>query len=293
MAKAKIKRPDQKIQEKAANHVKSIKALYETKTSKRREQLNELYDEVMNYYPKREADWDSILKVNFANQVEQTVTSRLTAKNPRFIVSLKDSAKAIAKMYYPATDESNPEFLAMVAQVEKWGESIQSYLNNLFDNHGYNAALRRAAKSLVRYGNCYGMIEYKVDSYANYEDGKINRRNADEYPALINVNWKDLFIDPRYPQVSDSAAVIRTSENVRKAELYSFDDLFNLDEIKDISHSVDSQSDHWNRESIYSLMITNAEGETSTLQTSTLVVDKFYGYFSEKDEIKDEKIYEI
>jgi hypothetical protein len=287
----KTKTPNQEIQEKASAFVKRFKTDAANKISKRREQLDEIYNETMNYYPKREADWDSVLKVNHANQIEQTVTSRLTAKNPKFIVSLKDSAKEIAKLYYPASDQGSPEFLAMVKQVESWGESIQSYLNHLFANYRYNASLRKAAKSLVRYGNCYGAIEYRVDSYASYKDGKISRSTADEYPELVNISWKDLYLDPRYHQVADSAGVVSTRENVRLSELYSFDGLFNLDKVEDSAGDANSQDRQ--AQSIYSLMIADPSGSTQQQKATTLTVDKFYGYFCETDDPKDEKIYEI
>ncbi|MCB1713404.1 MAG: hypothetical protein KDH96_13335, partial [Candidatus Riesia sp.] len=268
------------------------KSLYEQKNSKRKEQLANIYEEVENYYPEKEADWDSVLKVNYANQVEQTVTSRLTARSPKFIVSLKDSAKKIAKMYYPASDESSAEFIAMVKQVESWSLSIQEYLNTLFDSYNYNAVLRRIAKALVRNGNAYGMVQYQVDTYATFKEGKVNRQNADEYPMLNDISWRDIWLDPRFHQTADSPAVIRTRKNVRLSELYSFDDLINLDEIKDMrSNDVNTYSQDQRVLSVFSE--NTDENIEMNKQTSAFTVDMFYGYFSESGEVKDEKIYEI
>jgi len=287
-----MRKPKDDILQRAVQMVKKTKTLYEQKNSKRKEQLAEIYEETMSYQGVKEADWDSVLKVNYANQVEQTVTSRITARSPKFIVSLKDSAKKIASMYYPASDKSSPEYLRMVKQVEEWSTSIQEYLNTLFDSYYYNAALRRIAKSLVRYGNAYGMVQYQVDTYANYKEGKINRQTADEYPMLFDISWRDVWLDPRFPQIADSPAVIRTRKNVRLSELYSFDDLFNLDEIKNMrSSDISTRSEDQKVLSLFSDNI--QENVEQNNQTSAFTVDMFYGYFSESGEVKDEKIYEI
>jgi hypothetical protein len=285
-----MRKPKLEVLNRAVQIVKKTKSRYELKNEKRRNQLSDLYEEVMNYYPKKEADWDSVLKVNYANQIEQTVVSRLTARAPRFIVSIKDSARKIAKMYYPAKDENSAEFLAMIKQVEGWGESIQDYLNTLFDSYNYRQSVNTIVKSLIRYGNTYATVQYHVDTYATYREGKVSRTNADEYPKLENISWKDIYIDPRFKQTSDSPAVIYSKQNVRLSELYSFDDLFNLDKIKEVRTSSDNNKDS----AIYSLFITDANSnDDNNKQVSNLIVDQYFGYFSTTGEVKDEKLYEI
>ena len=73
----------------AVLQVRRSKDFFKKLNSKRRVKLKKIYRAVMSYEGEKLADWSSTLKVNFANQIESIVTARLTSRNPRFIVSLR------------------------------------------------------------------------------------------------------------------------------------------------------------------------------------------------------------
>lgn len=279
---------------KAISFVQNRKALFKSLSAKRKKKLQEIYDECMQYEAKKQADWSSALKVNFANQIESLVTARLTAKNPKFIVSLRQQVDDIAKRYYKLpkepTEEQQKEYENFREQVRKWADSVQEYLNYAFEEYGFNAQVRRAAKALVRYGNVYGAVGYKYETYRKKRNGKIEEVKAREYPILDIISWSEMHLDPRYLTTQDSAGVIRSHEKVRLSELYEQkEDLMNLDKLRY------AKSDDFNPErgEMYQIMITNAYGENEWQTTRTLTVDKFYGYFNFDDNPEEERCYEI
>jgi len=298
--------PGKTIVNKALQAVTSTKSSYKAMNAKRREQLAEIYREVMSYAGEKQADWSSTLKVNFANQIESLVTARLTAKNPKFIVSLRQNTDAIVDRYFKVSKEPGPEAgpqeMAEFAQkkverekfkneVDEWATAIQDYLNFAFDEYGFNAKIRQGAKSLVRYGNVYGTVDYKHDVFRKKRDGKIEEVKADEYPALEIVSWTEVYLDPRFIQVSDAPSVIWEHDKVRLGELYAQkEDLFHLDKIK----LINSNEFNSERQEVYQLMITSATtGETEAKKVKYLTIDKFYGYFNPTKNPENEGIYEI
>ena len=284
-------------QSKAVAYVTTIKSSYKNMCDPQKQKLRDLYDKVMDYRPEKDYAWQSALKVNFANHIEQLVTARITAKNPKVLVSLRGNPKEIARMYYgkePKTQEELEEFNAFVRQIQnKWAPALQRYLNILQDTAGYLPVYRRLAKQLVRTGNTYADVTYRYDIHRT-QDKKTQKARAtvaNEYPMIECISFQELFIDPRYHQTADSMAVIRMHERVNLAELYAQQahdgDLMNLDKI----HPGDNQK-NWEREQLYRLMIPN-DTDPIEIESKTLTVDKFKGYYSPSGKPEDIGLYEI
>lgn len=299
------KTPNDEYLNKARATVLTAKYLFKSLCDKRHKELEVLYKEVMNYEGNKKAKWSSTLKVNFANQVESLVTARLTAKNPKFIVSMRQPIAQIADKYYPMPKEepSTPELMEAYKikqkerekfeeEVGEWGKAIQDYLNFTFNEYDYARKVRLGAKSLVRYGNVYGSINYKVDYYKTLKNGDIEKKKAREYADLDIVSFSNILLDPRFIDTAKSQGVILQADFERKAELYALNEgLFNLDKIKEVQQN---QSPRPLKQQIYSIKISNADGTTTEKQTSGLQIDKYYGYFNPTPEDPEtEELYEI
>jgi len=284
-------------QSKAVAYVRTIKSSYLTYCEPQKSKLRGIYQAVMSYTPEKDYDWQSALKVNFANQIEQLVTARITAKNPKVIVSLQGNPREIARMYYTEpldTPENIEEFNAFVKEIQnKWAPALQRYLNILQDKANYLQIYRRLAKQLVRTGNAYAEVVYRYDLHRtkNKKTKKVETKVANEYPTIDPISFQELFIDPRYHNTNDSMAVIREHERVTLAELYAQqaddDDLMNLDQI----NMGDNQT-NWDREQLYRLMIPTMDEPTEIL-TKTLTVDKFRGYYNPDGKPGNSQLYEI
>lgn len=307
------------ISVKAVAQVTQTRFNYRTMCSRRRRQLVSLYQEVMSYEAVKQADWSSALKVNFANQIEQLVTSRLTAKNPKFIVSLRIPPEEIADKLYPKpaivekidkAQESGqpyqplPEEMQVYQQwkderrkledeIQVWSKNVQEYLDFVFgDAYDFSATVRRIAKALVRYGNCYATVDWKVKNYRAKVGGKIVEKQYAEYPCLENISYSEIYLDPRFIQVCEAPAVIRNHENVRLNELYALQEsnnLFNLDKIKQTGQGLGD----FDKYLMYTIMITSPNGVDTEQTFKSLTVSKYYGYFSDTDEPEGEKLYEL
>ncbi len=320
--------PSSSIQDSALAKVSTIKFSYKNMCQKRRRQLVDLYREVMSYESEKQADWSSSLKVNFANQVEQLVTSRLTAKSPKFIVSMRVPAHELAEKMYP-----KPKFVEEFEEAEKsgqplqeamggmdlqvkewrkerekfekevntWAKEVQTYLDYVFgDAYEFSATLRRMAKALVRNGNVYGMVDWKVKNYRTKDGEKVVSKKLSEYPCLNNVSFTETYLDPRFIQTADSPAVIVTAQNVRYGELVAQkkeQELFNLDKIKTQGGTPTTNSaTDYDKYMIYNIMITSPDGTVEPREFKTLTVDKYFGYFAkteDDDDYAEEQLYEI
>ena len=288
---------DAEAQNKAVAYVSVIKQNYSTLCKPQKKKLRGIYEEVMSYESKKDYDWQSAIKVNFANQIETLVSARITAKNPKVLVSLREDPRAIALNYYgkePETQEEIEEFNKFIRQIKtKWAPAIQNYLNTLQDTAGYLPVYRRLAKQLVRNGNAYGEVNYRYDLHRskNKKTKKRKVKVAREYPMIDCVSFQELAIDPRYHQVADGYAVVRTHEKVSLPELYAQqthdNDLMNLDKIQ-----IGDNQKNWEREQIYSLMIPNLS-EPIEVAANELTIDKFKGYYSPTGKPEDVELYEI
>lgn len=294
---------DETLQSKALQQVTETKSFYKSLCSKRKDEWTTIFQEVMSYQAPKRADWSSALKVNFANQIESLVTARMTARNPKFIVSYRMPVDQIVEKYYPVKEpkeDATPEILMAFqekkkeqdrfrTEVEKWANSLQDYLNALFEEYSMGQRVRQGAKALVRYGNVYGGVDYRFKKYKKRRNGKVEEVKVMQHPEINILSFSEIYLDPRYIQVSESPAVIRSHENVRLSELHLQDDLFNLDKIKNNTSQPNDR-----RQAMYSVFMIDNYGNGSWVPTRTLTVDKYYGYFNPNpDDPKDESMYEI
>jgi len=290
---------DYDSQSKAVAFVKATKSRYLNMTQKRRDKLKEIYAETTSYESQKAAEWSSSLKVNFANQIESLVVARLTAKNPKFIVSLRQTADELAERYFKKVKTEDPEIQAeqdealeeFKEQIREWGVAVQEYLNYAFDNYDFNPVVRQLAKSLVRYGNCYGTTDYKYEYYRTKKNGKVEEKVARAYPCIKNLSWTELLVDPRFVQTSESPGLIWRHERVSLSELYLYkDELVNLDQITSIGSTSMYNED---KQFVYQIKINTPDGEATELKVTTLNVDKYKGFYSPTGKPEDDKIYEL
>lgn len=291
------------VQSKALVHVLKTKALYESLGSKRKKELEEVYRETMDYRPKREAKWQSSLKVNWMNQVESIVTARITNRPPKYIVSMRMPIDKLVDQYYkvdePKEDatpqeiktyqEKKKERERFRKEVEEWATAVQDWLNFAFSEYDYARKVRLGAKSLVRYGNVYGSVKWRVEHYAKMRSGKIEKSKAKEYPDLQILSWSNVLLDPRYIDTADSPGVILQDDCQSKYELLNLDDdLFNIDKIKEARGTEVRDT----KQQLFKIKISNVTGDTEK-EVTMLKVDKYFGYFNETGKSDDECLYEI
>lgn len=280
---------DFKLQNKAVAHINERRECWDKGLTKRKKQLETIYEAVMDYYPRKQKDYETNLKVNFANYIEQLVTARITAKAPKFIVNLAQNPREIASMYMKEDAEGFNEFVREIAT--QWSPRVQTYLDIMFKNFDASSVLEMGAKQLIRNGNCYGMPVYKYKTYKTVKEKKGKKvmveKIAEEYPTIEIVPLDELYFDPRYHQVDESDGVVRRKDKVRLSQLYAMqekENLFNLDRIL--------PSDEFNtaKSVIYNIMIPGAQAPT---RADTLMVDMFYGYFNDTEDPAKEMIWEL
>jgi len=235
---------------------------------------------------KKEADWATAFKVNKAHQVVETVLPRLTAKDPKWVVSNR-------------LPDTNPEFSV----------AIQDYLTYIFDEYNLMESVRAWAKSGVIYGNGYARVKYKYeiariidrDTKETVEGAKGEDENGvgnvkfkeevvGEYPTIENVSWTDIYLDPRYPLIEDMPGVIMRQNGVRLGDLKKDDKYFNLDKVEDLGNLQEFKDD----ENGYKSRILSITGLTNLsskkiVDTNSLTVDTYYGYFNKTEDPEKEK----
>jgi hypothetical protein len=285
----------QDYQSKAVNLVKTYRTDYDSKVKRRKGQLKEITDETLDYFPQKEMDWDSNLKVNFMNQREHMVAAKMTAKNPKAIISIRQNPIEIAEEFTEGMDDEIKDIVYREIMTT-WVPGIQSYFSMLFDTARFKSLLRRAAKQLVRTGNLYGKVVYHYDLYREKKkDGdnyKITEKSADEYPEVQLISMQELFFDPRYLFFEDMPAVIWRHEKVRLSQLKAMKDkegMMNLDKIKYKGNAIDNPDQN----QVYQIMFDNSYGQTQEEEAATLTVDEYYGYFSPDGDPEKEVLYEL
>lgn len=92
-----------------------------------------------------------------------------------------------------------------------------------------------------------------------------------------------MYLDPRYIQVSEAPAVVRSHENVRLAELHKHEGLFNLEKIRCLNGDTASSE----KQEMYGIRIQTNVGIEEEQTFKNLIVDKYQGYF--RTDIKDPK----
>jgi hypothetical protein len=122
------------------------------------ENLMEIYKEINKTQETANNEWDTRFHVNKMREIENKVTPKIMAKNPRFIVSWRTDAW-----------EEGDETLAQDKREEKIKSkrdlpmALQDYLTQMFEKQEMRKKFKLFAKSGVRYGIAWGKVCYKYD----------------------------------------------------------------------------------------------------------------------------------
>lgn len=285
-------KPNPEVQKKAILAIRDFNEASKRLSESQKAKLFDVYSEWKSFSEKKQADWSTSFKVNKAHQVVETVLPRLTAKDPRFIVS-------------PRNNEVDP----------KHAEVVQDYLTYLFDEYNLMEPIRLWAKSMLIYGNSYARVKYKyevarvVDVQKAQPDlglegvegeevetvSSVKEEVVGEYPTIENVSWTDIMVDPRYVMMEDMPGINIRTNGVRLRDLERQEKVFNLDKVKELS-DLDPFRDDENGYKQRVFQITGVDTVTTRkYDKNSLTVDKFYGHFikSKDDDPKKERMYEM
>lgn len=290
--------PSFEIQQKAVLHVRDFMTDSKRLSATHKEKLFDIYSEWKSFSEKKTSDWSTTFKINKAHQVVETVLPRLTAKDPRWIVS-------------PRIPDANPEY----------ANAIQDYLTYLFDEYNLIEPIRLWAKSVLVYGNAYAKVKYKYEiarvsdaedkivkkpaglTEEDSEEGMENLEDepntseevSGEYPTIENLSWTDVYVDPRYTILEDMPGIVHVDNAVRVANLHKSKRYFNLDKIEDLGKLETFKNDE-NGYKQRVLQITGIDTQTiKNIDVNALTIQKFYGFFNpDKDEKPEkERLYEL
>ena len=227
-------KPSKQVQIKAVNHIKDFLANSVDLSGAHKSKMLEVYKGWSTFKGVKKADWHTAFKVNKAHQVVETVLPRLTARDPRWVVTNR-------------MPDVNPEYAI----------AIQDYLTYIFDEYNLMEPVRLWAKSLVIYGNAYAEIDYKYETtrlpkigVKDAEDSKDSSEPIEdsleetqfkpevtgEYPTIRNISWTDIFVDPRFTILEDMPGIVRRKNAVRVSDLEGKEDYFNIDMVKQLGN---------------------------------------------------------
>lgn len=282
-------KPNQRVQEKAVLQVRDFVLESEKLSLQQKEKLFNVYKGWKSFKEDKSTDWSTTFKVNKAHQVVETIVPRMTAKNPRWIVTGRD------------VNANTDHALA-----------IQDYLTYVFEEYNLIEPIRHWAKSMIIYGNAQARVVYKYEMLRKFskeseriaevdengeeiEMGEINTQEDvwGEYPTIENISWTDFRVDPRYSRLEDMPGVSQTLHGTRLADLYKEDEVFNLDQVEDLcnldSNEYDAQGFKTRVQQVTGIDATI----TKALDKNSLTIEKFYGYFNITEDVKKERLYEI
>ena len=185
--------------------------------------LMEIYKEINKTQETATNEWDTRFHVNKMREIENKVTPKIMAKNPRFIVSWRTDAW-----------EEGDETLAQDKREEKIKSkrdlplALQDYLSQMFEKQEMRKKFKLFAKSGVRYGTAWGKVYYK-----NEDEGGT--------PMIDIKSFADMYFDPRYTTLDEMPAIIELVRSVRISELEASGkyDEAELKTLKDIKQEKD------------------------------------------------------
>lgn len=281
---------------KAIDTVNSFIELSNRLCKDHKSKLVEIYKEYSTFETPKKYDWSTTFKVNKMHEIVEKITPRIIGRNPKWIVSRKANNRAEAQEIMDTKEEPGEK--------KEIGEEdvslmIQDYLTYSFDEYNLFEPNRLWAKAMITYGYAFARITFKseVAMITSEKEGggyTTAKEVIGEYPTLEPVSFTDIFIDPRYRMARDMPAIAEQVSQVRISELYA-NDMYSNSKVKDLDDictaSQGDDADNFRR-TIYSISgITNAD--MRTMSHSDITIIKYYGYFSETEEAKDEKLYEI
>jgi hypothetical protein len=298
--------------------IKQVSDYYET-SSKRMEKFKqrrlEIYKEYESITEKRQSNWSSSFKINKMREVVEKVLPRIIAKNPRWIVTPSEVD------YFPDT----PEILELRAQIvdgisneqreeiegeirtvkqektTEWARAVQDYLTYIWEEYNQIEPVRRAAKSMIKFGKTYMKVKYKYErsflSEVDAEGGQVLAEEVTgEYPTVEVKSWTDVYYDPRFIDLRDRPAFVEVSRGVRFSDLWRKKGAYmNLDKVEKLGNLGSDLSDDSYHEAVAAIAGVSVGGVDNKVDLGSLDLKTYYGYFStaKHGDPKFEKIYKI
>ena len=304
--------PSQELQQSILTFVLDTYGQYKDLNKNRNNKLLEVYRAYSTYEEEKKADWLTNFKINKAHEIVERVLPRLIAKNPRWLVTPKTDD------FYPEqelapVDVNDP---ASVAQRKKeladrrkktqdYSRAIQDYLEYVFDEYGFEKALRMLAKNVIVDGKGRAKICYKYEIVRNItekeepttnEEGTVEKTEikeevVGEYPYIDVKSWTDVLTDPRFRTVRDMPAYIEMVSGVRLADLKRNEEYFNLDKLTEVAGLKSEDTDTY-KSRVMAIAQVSSYTADAPIDKNALNLIKFYGLY-DIEEDGNEKMYEF
>jgi len=315
------------IQAKAARCVEEAFSSYENRMLPRKTQLLAVFEAYSSFKEAVDTTWSTSFKINKAHEVIEKILPSMTAKNPKWIVSvrdtkafedseeIKDKKEQLISMGQQPIEE---DFLIEKQEAVKiQAEAIQDYLTYIFDEYGLMEKVELYAKNGIADGKSYADVVYKVekarvptikvrlDEYGNpvYNEGGeivydkgMEEKVVGEYPTIDVVDWTDIYYDSRYSDINDRPAMIRLKDGVRFADLKLYSKRYmNLDLVEQmltINKECGNNRKSF-KEKMWSLVGIQISDDMPAPDANSLTLKYYYGYFNETEEKSKERLYKL
>ena len=320
---------EDQVYTRAVQHINECFSNAARLSKTRREQLLKVYDAVANFTTPKQSNWSTAFKINKAFQIVNEIVPDLTAKDPRWIVSVKNF-KDFGIKSEPVDEKLPPEqqeiarkkqISEQISKAAEYAEVIEDYLTYIFDEYALMETVEDYAKNMVTDGKSYAEIVYKYEIARSPKQEKkpvldelgqpvldeegqpktttintIEEIVVGEYPTIDVIDWTECYYDPRYKQMRDRPYFIRIKEGVRYADLLrKSKDYVNLDKVEALSSLQDPN------DSDYKTKVQAMTGVTvdtiEKVDKSALKLKYYYGFFNKTEgstfDPKEEKLYKI
>lgn len=321
------------IQQLAVLHVKEVSTSYEQMMAPRKTQLAEIFEAYSSFKEKKERNWSTSFKINKAHEIIEKVVPSLTAKEPRWIVSIKNpkafnDTEEITRVKEAMIAEQGRENIVDIdnmvmgqkkESVQEIADAIQDYLTYLFEEYNYMDQIEIWSKNVCADGKGYVRVGYEFEKtfssklvpaidqatgqpLQDQSGGLMYQKVTEpvivgEHPTIDIINWADIWYDPRFISSTARPATVINKKGVRMADLLRYKDRYiNLDKLAAmIVLSEASASVGSDSFGAQLRAIAGIQGDVacSPLKKNELSLKIYEGFFSHTGEAKDEKLYEI
>jgi len=308
-------------QAKAAKYVGDTYRIYEQQMLPRKGQLLEIFEAYSTFKEPKNSNWSTSFKVNKAHEIIEKILPSMTAKAPRWVVTIKNikafnDTPEIERLKEATMMEQGGQIADIdnyvIAEKEKklqdHAEAIQDYLSQVFEKYNLMDKVELWAKNGLQDGKGYAQIVYKIEKAIKesrqlmpesdeYEE-KSEQIITGEYPTIDTVDWTEVWYDTRIKDQGDYPALIRVKEKVRMSDLLKFKNRYiNLDKVEKLGVLVLGNGQQEDMKQYQARMeeITGIQDiqQTAPVDTNSLTLKYFWGYFSSTGKAKDEDLYEI
>lgn len=325
-------KPKEEILEKVSKFVSETYSAYEDLMMPRKTQLLRVYDAYNSFHQEQDEQWSTSFRINKAHEVVEKVVPSLTAKDPRWLVSVRDIT-AFTEMDMPEELKQREQESALGAyeagvygaklkQATKQAKLLQDYLTYVFEEYGLMERVELWAKNGAVDGKGYARVGYKYETAfvadmedveegdelegeegQEYEEKQTKKKKVmrekvvGEHPTIDVIDWTELFYDARVVFGEDRHAWIRRKEGVRAADVFKFKErFFNLDKLELLigySENKNKSRDQF-KEAVRSMQGINTE-KAGPINRDNITLTYYEGYFnaSEDNDPLEEKYYEI